>query len=160
MEIFRQVILLSAYEIFPFNNDVVLFITSTAQIGSQKQELGKIFCGRIEKEARVNTEHWQNYLSENLKLDLLAQDTIPAGNYNITATFIIDKEGCITNVQDLEDPGYGLGRKVIRVLSGYTSKWIPAEMNGRKVKAYKKQIATIIVKNEKCNEKMLAEFML
>ena len=132
---------------------VFCFITSSAQPGSQKQESGKITCGRSEKEAKVNTEHWQNYLSENLKLDLLAQDTIPTGNYNITAIFIIDKEGCITNVRVQDDPGYGLGRKVIRVISGYTSKWVPAEMNGRKVRAYKKEIVTIIVKNEKCKEK-------
>ena len=139
---------------------LLCFITSTAQIASQKQESGKIVCGRIEQDAKVNTEHWQNYLSENLKLNLLAQDTIPPGNYNITAIFVIDKEGCITNVQVRDDPGYGLGKKVISVISGYTSKWTPAEMNGRKVRAYKKQIVTIIVKNEKCKEEMFAEIML
>ena len=135
-------------------------IRTSSQIESQKQEFEKIVCGRIEKEARVDIEHWQNYLSENLKLHPLAHDTIPPGVYNITVLFIIDKEGCITNAEVPNDPGYGLGKKVIRVLSGYNSKWIPAEMNGRKVRAYRKQILTITVKNEDCTEKLREEFML
>ena len=136
------------------------FVTSSSQIECQKQESEKIICGRMEKEAKVDIKHWQNYLSENLKLDSHAQDTIPAGIYNITVLFIIDREGCITNVEVRDDPGYGLGKKVVRVISGYTSKWIPAEMNGRKVKAYRKQIVTITVKNEKCRDKMPEEFIL
>lgn len=136
------------------------YITSSSQIKSQEQECEKIICGRSEKEAKVDIRHWQNYLSENLTLDSRAQDTIPAGIYNITALFIIDKEGCITNVEVRDNPGYGLGKKVARVISGYNSKWIPAEMNGRKVRAFKKIVVTITVKNEKCKEKMPDEFIL
>ncbi len=139
---------------------MLLFIRSSSQIESQKQEFEKIVCGRIEKEAIVDIKHWQSYLSENLKLDSLAQDTIPSGIYNITALFVIDKEGCITNAEVRDDPGYGLGKKVVRVISGYTLKWIPAERNGRKIRAYRKQIVTITVKNEKCKDKMPEEFIL
>ena len=136
------------------------FITSSSQIESQNQEPEKIVCGRLEKEARVDINHWQSYLSGNLCVDSLAQDTIPAGIYKITALFVIDKEGCITNVEVRDDPGYGLGKKVVRAISGYTPKWIPAEMNGRKVRAYRKQMVTITVKNERCTEKMPEEFIL
>ena len=136
------------------------FTTASSQLESQKQKSEAFVCGRIEKEAKVDVKHWQNYLSANLKLNSIAQDTIPAGTYNITAMFIIDKEGCITDVKIRDDPGYGLGKKVVRVISGYTLKWIPAEMNGRKVRAFRKQIITITVKNEKCKEKLPAEFIL
>ncbi len=139
---------------------LLCFERSSSQIESQKQEFEKIVCGRFEKEATVDLKHWQNYLSENLKLDSLAQDTIPSGIYNITAVFIIDKEGCITNVEVRDNPGYGLGKKVVKAISGYTLKWIPAEMNGRKVNAYRKQIVTIIVKNEKCKDRMPEESIL
>ena len=120
-----------------------------------------IACESIEIDAQVKDQkHWLNYLAKNLALDPLTEDTIPGGIYNITAIFIIDKEGCITDVKVQNDPGYSLGNKVINVISWYKEKWHPAIRNGRNVRAYKKQVITIVVKNEKCKDKMPEEFIL
>jgi hypothetical protein len=117
-------------------------------------------CASIEIDAQVKDQHWLNYLDKNLVINPLTQDTIPEGVYNITAIFIIDKEGCITNMKIENEPGYGLGNKVSNVISRYQEKWYPAIRNGRNVRAYKKQVVTIIIKNEKCKEKLQEEFML
>jgi protein TonB len=120
-----------------------------------------ITCKSIETDAQVKDQkHWLSYLDKNLAINPLAQDTIPGGIYNITAIFIIDKEGCISDVKIQNDPGYGLGNKIINVISRYKEKWDPAIRNGRNVRAYKKQVVTIIVNNEKCKEKMQEEFIL
>lgn len=76
-------------------------------------------------------------------------DTIPKGIYELTAHILIGKSGCIEQVKIIDDPGYGLGDKVVKVISGY-EQWIPAERNGRKVRAYRKQVVTIIVGKEEC----------
>lgn len=126
----------------------------------QSQKSDSFFCGPIEKDPEVDTNHWQTYLARNLKLDSLETDTIPAGIYNIVVLFVIDKEGCITIVNIPNDPGYGLGDKVIRVMSSYTERWIPAERNGRKVKAFRKQVVTFIIEKKECPENLPVEFML
>jgi hypothetical protein len=40
--------------------------------------------------------------------------------------------------------------KVIKMISRYDINWYPATRNGRNVKAYKKQVVTIVVEREKC----------
>ena len=137
----------------------LLFWVSSQGFSQTKPSLkniDKIFCCSSEKDAEVDIKHWQAYLDQNLQLDSLAMDTIPPGIYGITVIFIIDKKGCLTEVKALNDPGYGLGIRVIRVISGY-EQWIPAERNGRKVRAYRKQVVTIISGKEKCKR---SEFIL
>jgi len=137
---------------------ITLILFCFLQVSSQSRSAENIFysCRVIEKDAQVDTTHWLAYLDQNLQLDSLAMDTIPPGIYGITVIFIIDKKGCLTEVKALNDPGYGLGIRVIRVISGY-EQWIPAERNGRKVRAYRKQVVTIISGKEKCKR---SEFIL
>ena len=118
-----------------------------------------LICGVIEKDAHVDIKHWQTYLDQNLQLDSLALDTIPAGTYYIGVVFIIDKQGCLTDIKIQNDPGYGLGDKIVKVVSGY-QQWIPAERNGRKVRAYRKQIVTFVVGKEECSVESPTGFML
>ena len=140
-------------------NSPVLSQTNPNHKGAKKDQEQKaeiIFCGPIEIEAKVDIQHWRAYLEQNLQLDSLA----PPGTYSITATFIIGKNGCIDEVKILSDPGYGLGKKAAKVIAEY-QQWFPAERNGRKVKAYRKQVITIIVEEEEeCEEKLSKEFIL
>ena len=46
--------------------------------------------------------------------------------------FIVDKEGNISDVQALNDPGEGLAGEAVRIIKK-GPKWKPAEQNGRKV---------------------------
>ena len=138
---------------------LILILFCFLQVSSQSRPVENIFysCRVIEKDAQVDIKHWQAYLDQHLQLDSLAMDTIPRGIYNITVVFLIDKKGCLTEVKALNDPGYGLGNRVIKVISGY-EQWIPAERNGRKVRAYRKQVVTIIAEKGECKES--AEFIL
>ena len=138
---------------------IILILFCFLQVSSQSRSTENIFysCRVIEKDAQVDIKHWQAYLDQNLQLDSLAQDTIPEGTYSITAMFIIGKNGCIDEVKILNDPEYGLGKKVSKVISEY-EQWIPAERNGRKVRAYRKLVVMIVAKKEEC--KGSAEFIL
>jgi protein TonB len=100
----------------------------------------------------MDEKHWRSYLSKNLELDALAIDSIPDGIYKVTVLFIINKEGCITDVKLVNDPGYGLGIKVIKTIYLYDGKCIPSVQNGRKVKAYIKQEITFVIEEESCKE--------
>ncbi|WP_262711153.1 energy transducer TonB [Flavobacterium franklandianum] len=48
-------------------------------------------------------------------------------------SFIIEKDGSISEIKVLRDSGYGTGEEAIRVLNN-SPKWLPGEQDGRKVR--------------------------
>jgi len=44
-------------------------------------------------------------------------------------TFIIEKDGSLSDIKNLRDIGYGTGEEAIRVLK-ISPRWIPGKMNG------------------------------
>lgn len=52
----------------------------------------------------------------------------------VDATFVIEKDGTISNIKIIKDMGFGTGEEAIRVIQK-SPKWKPAEQNGRKVRA-------------------------
>jgi len=103
--------------------------------------------------------HWQAYLDQHLQMDQATLDTIPSGIYILTVVFLINKDGCISDIKILNNPGYGLGQRAFEVISAY-QQWIPAERNGRKVRAFRKQVLTIKIGKEKCEENLSEKIML
>ena len=51
----------------------------------------------------------------------------------VFVTFVIEKDGSVTDIKVLRDCGFGTGDEAKRVLSS-CPKWIPAEQNGKKVR--------------------------
>ena len=51
----------------------------------------------------------------------------------VYVTFVVEKDGSLTDIKVLRDIGYGTGKEAIRVL-GKCPKWTPGEQNGKKVR--------------------------
>ncbi|WP_369695582.1 energy transducer TonB [Flavobacterium alvei] len=51
----------------------------------------------------------------------------------VYVTFVIEKDGTLTDIKVLRDLGYGTGKEAIRVLK-MMPKWSPGEQNGKKVR--------------------------
>jgi len=51
----------------------------------------------------------------------------------VYVTFVVEKDGSLTDIKVLRDIGYGTGKEAIRVLNK-CPKWIPGEQNGKKVR--------------------------
>ncbi|MCW4469413.1 energy transducer TonB [Flavobacterium sp. MFBS3-15] len=49
--------------------------------------------------------------------------------------FVIEKDGSMSNVKALRDPGHGLGKEAERVLKSMKKKWEPGVQNGKNVRA-------------------------
>ena len=49
-------------------------------------------------------------------------------------SFIVEKDGSVTNIKLLRDPGYGVGNEAIRVLK-LSPNWKPGEQNDKPVRA-------------------------
>jgi len=52
----------------------------------------------------------------------------------IFVSFVIEKDGRMTDIQVLKDPGYGLGKEAVRVLKSLRTKWIPGMLAGKAVR--------------------------
>jgi protein TonB len=51
----------------------------------------------------------------------------------VYVTFVVEKDGNLTDIKVLRDIGYGTGKEAIRVLKS-SPKWIPGEQNGKPVR--------------------------
>lgn len=51
----------------------------------------------------------------------------------VFVTFVVEKDGSLTDIKVLRDIGYGTGKEAIRVLKA-SPKWNPGEQNGKKVR--------------------------
>lgn len=81
-----------------------------------------VFPGGIEK--------FYKYVGNNFeKPELDEQKTI-----KILVAFVIEKDGSMTDIRVLRNPGYGLDKEAIRVLKALKTKWEPGIMNGKAVR--------------------------
>ncbi len=72
---------------------------------------------------------WVNYLERTLNRELLVNTRAPIGRYSVIVSFVVDREGNVTDVRAENDPGYGTKEEAIRVIKN-GPKWIPASQNG------------------------------
>lgn len=57
-----------------------------------------------------------------------------AGVISVNVSFVVEKDGTLSNIQLTRDPGYGLGAEAVRVLKSIKTKWNPGIQNGQKVR--------------------------
>lgn len=84
-----------------------------------------------------------NYVNKNFR--------IPEIDQNMTAkiyvSFVVEKDGSLTAIKVLRDPGYGLGKEAERVLKSLKIKWSPGIQNGKPVRASFNLPITINIKS-------------
>jgi len=52
----------------------------------------------------------------------------------IYVAFVIEKDGSMTDIKVIKDPGYGLGREAVRVLKSLKTKWAPGIIGSKPVR--------------------------
>lgn len=71
------------------------------------------------------------YLNQNIKYPQLARDNNIQGS--VALTFVVNKDGSVSDVKILKDIGGGCGKEAVRVVNSMP-RWIPGEANGHPVK--------------------------
>ncbi len=83
-----------------------------------------LFPGGIDK--------FREYIGHNFeKPDFDEEKTV-----TVYVSFIIETDGTLSSIKILKDPGYGLGKEAIRVLSSLKTKWTAGVLNGEKVQTF------------------------
>jgi len=52
----------------------------------------------------------------------------------VYVSFVIERDGSMTDIQVKRDPGYGLGKEAVRVLKSIKTKWAPGMIAGKPVR--------------------------
>ena len=90
---------------------------------------------------------WRKYLQTQLNANIPVDNGAPEGTYKVEVQFDVDVDGFISNVKALTNHGFGMEEEVIELIKK-GPKWIPAEKNGEKIKAIKKQPVTFVVSKD------------
>lgn len=69
-----------------------------------------------------------NYVGKNFKVP-----EVKGLSGRIIVSFVVEKDGSITDIKVIKDIGYGTGNEAIRILKA-CPKWIPGEQFGKKVR--------------------------
>lgn len=108
---------------------------------------GRFNTVQIEARFPGGNEAWAKYLTSHLNSDIPGQNGAPPAKYKVVVSFIVDKNGNISDVRAENDPGYGTATEAIRVIQK-GPKWVPAEQNGQQVVYRQKQAITFEVNQE------------
>ncbi|WP_269223676.1 energy transducer TonB [Flavobacterium sp. IMCC34518] len=97
-------------------------ITDTTILSSNVVDKMPEFPGGIKK--------FYTYVGNNFeKPELDSENAI-----RVSVSFVIEKDGSMTDIKVLKDPGYGLGAEAIRVLKSLKTKWSPGMYEGKAVR--------------------------
>ncbi|HWB26763.1 MAG TPA: energy transducer TonB [Chitinophagaceae bacterium] len=89
-------------------------------------------------------DEWVKYLRRNLRAEVATDNGAPAGKYPVVVSFLVDKQGNVSEVKAENDPGYGMAAEAVRVIQR-SGKWIPAVQNGRNVIFRQKQSIIFLI---------------
>lgn len=71
-----------------------------------------------------------NYVGNNFEKPEIEAIT----TFRVFVSFVIEKDGSMTDFKVIKDPGFGLGKEAIRVLKSLKTKWSPGMMDSKAVR--------------------------
>ncbi len=75
-------------------------------------------------------DKFRNFVGINFEKPELDEERI----LTVKVSFVVEKDGSLSNIKVQQDPGYGLGDEAIRVLKSLKTKWEPGIIDGEKVR--------------------------
>ncbi|MFT3675801.1 MAG: hypothetical protein QM781_07900 [Chitinophagaceae bacterium] len=121
----------------------ILAVFTGALVSAQEAE--NVFT-KVETGANTDRRKWMTYIRTGTQLPDSVIQAIPDGQYKVKVQFVINQHGDMGQLKLLEDPGYGLGQRALRLVGQYPGRWTPANQCGRNVKAYKQEVIVYEIK--------------
>jgi hypothetical protein len=90
---------------------------------------------------------WVHFLERSLNSAVPADNGAPAGLYNVDIRFLVNKDGTVSDIDVLEDPGYGTAAEVKRLMSK-SPTWMPAMCDDTPVKYRQRERISFHVSEE------------
>lgn len=75
-------------------------------------------------------KEFYSFISRNFSVPEVDKDMLA----KILLSFVVEKDGTLSNIKVLRDPGYGMGDEAVRIFKLCPEKWIPGYKNGKPVR--------------------------
>jgi len=100
----------------------------------------------VEIEASVDINQWRQHLQGHLMAPIAkaARKGMRVGTYTVNVRFLVEKDGSISDVKALDDPGYGLAAASEKVVKT-GPRWSPGIYEGKIVRSYHTQPITFVI---------------
>jgi TonB-dependent SusC/RagA subfamily outer membrane receptor len=128
---------------------VQVTITKRSEPYVEDVKLDNLVTGSVQTPAAFpgGAEAWEKYLMRNLNRTIVKKNGGPPGTYTVVVSFIVDKEGNLSEIVAENDPGYGTKQEAIRMITK-GPKWVPAMQDGKTVIYRAKQKISWVVAEE------------
>ena len=93
---------------------------------------------QVEAKFPGGQDAWIKFLETHIHPTVAADHKAPPGRYTVTISFLVDETGKVSEVQVINDPGYGTANDVLKAFK-HMSYWTPATQNGKPVTYRQKQ---------------------
>lgn len=106
--------------------------TESGSVGTGEEPKGPYVTASLDKMPAYpgGIESFYKYVAKNFKTPEM--DTEKA--VKVYVTFVIEKDGSMTDIRVPRNPGYGLDKEAIRVLKSLKIKWSPGMIGGKPVR--------------------------
>ena len=100
---------------------------------------------KVDIEATIDPSAWRGHLQEAMQphMERALKKKIPDGTYTVIVKFLIERDGSISDVSAMNNPGYGLAEGAVEVVRS-APNWTPGVQNGVKVRSYRTQPITFV----------------
>jgi protein TonB len=102
--------------------------TGTAAVVEEDNSVYNVAGIEVKPDFPGGMEKFYSYIQKNYRMP--EEEGLKGKVY---VTFVVEKDGSLTDIKVLRDIGYGTGKEAIRVLKA-TPRWNPGEQNGKKVR--------------------------
>jgi protein TonB len=89
----------------------------------------------------------QNFMNEVGRRFKTPDAVTEAGTIKVFVSFVVEKDGSLSNIKVTRDPGFGLGKEAVRVLQSIKTKWTAGIQNGEKVRTAYNLPISVVTKN-------------
>lgn len=131
-------------------NDTLRTITFTDASGNSKDTVGVFEKVEFEASFPGGQPAWRSFLMQNLNAEAPFKEVPKRVKYfeqTAIVQFIVCTDGSICDVKVVNKVLPSIKKEAERVIK-QSGNWEPAQQNGRKVKAYRKQPITFVVQSE------------
>jgi protein TonB len=101
---------------------------STATVPKEDNTVYNSAVLEIKPEFKGGLNKFYDYIAKNYRTP-----DVPGLKGKLLVSFVVEKDGSITDIKVLKDIGYGTGEEAIRILKKCPN-WTPAEQKGKKVR--------------------------
>ena len=129
-----------------YTKDGITQLTRTSNLADTVPYKSNDVFVKAETQASIGSSEWRRFLERHLQpvVEQAAKKGAVPGTYTVMAKFIVERDGSLSEIRAIKDPGYGLGAETVALLKN-SPKWTPATQNGREVRSYHTQPITFVI---------------